>query len=241
MKTGERWSSWKSRSASCLLATALLVHAPGCAQDRSAIEANLKAQTPDVIDDAALAQYRAGCPDILELAVRSRPEFSATYEIDADGCVNLHDYGRLRVEGHTLAEITQGLAAEIGVGPEDVTVRVAGFRSRQLLLFGEVIGWQRSVPYRGPETVPEVLRRVGGITPGAEPRDVYVVRPNLGEAKRPEVFHIDLSAIVMKSDQRTNIRLLPFDQIYVGETRRAQIEKAIPGFLRFAVPSATEK
>ena len=80
----------------------------------------------------------------------------------------------------------------------------------------------------------DLLQRVGGITPGAEPKDVYVLRPHLGDNRRPEVFHVDLHAIVLKNDHRTNIRLLSFDQIYVGETRRAQIEKALPLWLRGA-------
>ena len=45
----------------------------------------------------------------------------------------------------------------------------------------------------------------------------------------PGVFNI---LTRLKHDHRTNIRLLPFDQVYVGETRRAQIEKAIPPWLR---------
>jgi protein involved in polysaccharide export with SLBB domain len=80
----------------------------------------------------------------------------------------------------------------------------------------------------------DLLQRVGGITPGAEPRDVYVVRPHLGDNQRPEAFHVDLHAIVLRHDHKTNIRLLPFDQVYVGQTRKAQIEQAIPPWMRGA-------
>jgi protein involved in polysaccharide export with SLBB domain len=111
-------------------------------------------------------------------------------------------------------------------------VRVLEYRSAYVLLFGEVVGSQRSAPYRGPETVLDLLQRVGGITVGAEPKDVFVVRPHLGDSQRPEVFHVDLQAIVVKHDERTNLRILPFDQIYVGETRQAKVEKALPPWLR---------
>ena len=43
----------------------------------------------------------------------------------------------------------------------------------------------------------DLLQRVGGIAPGAAPQDVYVVRSHLGEG-RPEVFHVDLDAIVLR-------------------------------------------
>ena len=91
---------------------------------------------------------------------------------------------------------------------------------------------QRAVPYRGPETVLDLLQRVGGITPGAAPSDVHVIRSRLAENKPPEVFHIDLQAIVMNQDQSTNLRLQPFDQVFVGETKRSSLEKCIPPCLR---------
>jgi protein involved in polysaccharide export with SLBB domain len=91
---------------------------------------------------------------------------------------------------------------------------------------------QRAVPYRGPETVLDLLQRVGGITPGAAPSDVHVIRSRLAENKPPEVFHIDLQAIVMNQDQSTNLRLQPFDQVFVGEAKRSSLEKCIPPCLR---------
>ena len=233
MKTGQRWSSWKARSAWLLVLLPILPHLSGCAKDRALVEQNLHDSQRQ---EGAPEHYRVGCPDVLELAVAGRPEFAGRYVIGADGRIDLDDYGKPRVEGRTLAQVAALIAKEIGEEPASVTVRVSEFHGQHLLLFGEVIGHQRSVPYQGQETVLDLLRRVGGITAGAEPRDVYVVRAHLGESQRPEVIHVDLEAIVVKGDARTNIRLLPYDQVYVGETRRAQIEKAIPPWLRVLVP-----
>jgi protein involved in polysaccharide export with SLBB domain len=234
MKTGKRWSRWKPSSAALLMCGLLLLHASGCATDRKLVEQNLMAQLPG--DPKIEIQYRVACPDVIALEVPERSEFSGRFEIDPAGRIDLGDYGKMRIEGRTLREIAELIGAEIGVNPDAIRVHVEAYRSQHLVLFGEVIGWQRSVPYQGQETVLDLLKRVGGITPGAEPRDVYVVRPHLGESQRPEVIHIDLHAIVVKNDPRTNVRLLPFDQIYVGETRRSQIERAIPPWLRGVIP-----
>jgi protein involved in polysaccharide export with SLBB domain len=91
---------------------------------------------------------------------------------------------------------------------------------------------QRAVPYHGPETVIDLLQRVGGITPGAAPNDVHVIRSRLADNKPPEVFHIDLRAIVMNQDQSSNLRLQPFDQVFVGEAKRSSLEKCLPPCLR---------
>jgi protein involved in polysaccharide export with SLBB domain len=113
-----------------------------------------------------------------------------------------------------------------------VRVRVAEFNSQQLYLFGEVTGLQRAVPYRGAETVLDLLQRVGGITPGASLGDIEVVRTHVADGKAPEVFYVDLAAIVLKHDQHSNLRLEPFDQIYVGESRRSRLTCSLPPWLR---------
>jgi protein involved in polysaccharide export with SLBB domain len=109
---------------------------------------------------------------------------------------------------------------------------VAEFNSQQIYLFGQVVGLQRAVAYQGPENVLDLLRRTGGITPGAAPNDVYVIRPRIDEDRPPEVFHINLGSILMDQDQHTNLRLQAFDQVYIGETRKANLEKCIPPCLR---------
>jgi protein involved in polysaccharide export with SLBB domain len=223
-----------------MLALPMLLHAPGCATDRASVEKNLLTQRSSEPNSAVLEHYRISCPDMIELVVGQRPEFSGRYQVGVDGRIDLGDYGKLPVEDKTPGEIARAINAETGASLESVQVRVVEFRSQHLLLFGEVAGSQRSVSYQGQETVLDLLQRVGGVTRGAEPRDVYVVRPHLGDSKRPEVFHVDLHGIVIKNDPKTNLRLLPFDQIYVGETRRAQIQKAIAPLLRWASPTTRD-
>jgi protein involved in polysaccharide export with SLBB domain len=176
--------------------------------------------------------YVVGCPDVLAIAIDGLPDFSRRLRVEPDGAVNLGPLGRPRVEGHSVSDMAAMIARQAGVAPERVTVRVAEFNSKELYLFGEVSGLQRSVPYRGQETVLDLLQRAGGITPGAAPEEVYVVRPHVFEGSRPEVFRVDLRAIVMKHDTRTNIRLEPFDHIHVGATPQARVEACIPPWLR---------
>lgn len=175
--------------------------------------------------------YQVGCPDALEIDVPGR-DFARKQTIGADGRIDLGDYGQPRVEGRTTAQIAALIAEETGAAANEVRVQVSQYRSQQVYLFGQVVGWQRTVPYHGQETVLDLLQRVGGINRGAEPNEVYVVRAHLESGKRPEVFHVDLEAIVLHNDQRTNLRLLPEDQVYVGETRQARVERIIPPWVR---------
>src|SRR5262245_52934825 len=125
----------------CALTACLLV--PGCAADRTLVDNQLMRDRHDPARAEGVAErYRVGCPDVLEVAVKGRQEFAGDYTVEPDGRINLARYGRLRVEGQELGDIGQALAAEIGVGPDDVRVRVAQFRSQHVVLFGAVVGWQ---------------------------------------------------------------------------------------------------
>jgi protein involved in polysaccharide export with SLBB domain len=206
----------------------------GCALNTPAIERALVAPAqPDVQGDAvAVEGYRIGCPDVLEVHVQGKPDLSGLRTVGPDGRIDLGPLGRVRVEGETAGGAGLRVAEEAGVPPRAAQVRVTEFNSQQIYLVGEVAGQQRAVPYRGPETVTALLHRVGGLAPGAAVGEVHVVRSHLAEGRTPEVYHIDLQAIVMHHDERTNLRLLPFDQVHVGMTREAGFARCMPPCLR---------
>jgi protein involved in polysaccharide export with SLBB domain len=189
-------------------------------------------QNTGPINRGVAESYVVLCPDVLDIRLANHPELSGPHPIGVDGRIDLEPLSRPRVEGETTAEIAQQLADLAALPSNQVNVRVSEYRAQCIYLFGEVNGLQRAVPYQGPETVLGLLKRTGGITKGASPDEVYVVRTHVGDNKRPEVFHVNLPAIVMKHDERTNLRLLPFDQVHVGATRRAGLEKCVPPWLR---------
>jgi polysaccharide export outer membrane protein len=173
-----------------------------------------------------------GCPDVLQVSVTGRPDLDVSRPISPDGRIDIGPLGRVRVEGLSVPEAAGRIAAEAGLPSRAVQVQIVEFWSQKVYLFGEVTGFQRAVAYEGPETVLDLLHRTGGITPGAAPGEVHVVRSHVAEGRSPEVFHVDLKAVVMKHDQRTNLRLQPFDQVYVGETFPSSWEKCVPPCFR---------
>jgi protein involved in polysaccharide export with SLBB domain len=176
--------------------------------------------------------YRVGCPDVLEVAVSQRPELHGRQRVGPDGRIDAGRAGRIRIEGETAAEAAGTLAEALGVPAAAVEIRVVEYSSQYVFVIGQIIGQARAVPYRGPETVLDLLHRVGGITPGAAPGDVSVVRGKVAEGGQPEVFHVDLRAILERRDQRTNITLQPLDQVFVGESRPCAFERCLPPWLR---------
>jgi protein involved in polysaccharide export with SLBB domain len=233
MRTG-KIGPWRLRPAGpawCRLGVALCLLA-GCAHDHPHVDQAMKTESGGQARNEGVAeQYLIHCPDVLSVQFDGRPDLGGQAAVAADGRVNLEKLGRPRVEGRAASEVARGLATALDMPAGGVHVRVAEYRSQQIYLVGEVIGLQRAVPYQGPETVLDLLQRVGGITPGAAPEDVHIIRSHVADGHDPEVFHVDLQNIVMHKDQKTNVRLQPFDQVNVGQTRRAVLERCLPPWL----------
>jgi protein involved in polysaccharide export with SLBB domain len=205
----------------------------GCCTNKATVEQNLVAcHGPYQPGAGVVDSYVVVCPDVLDLTFDSHPESSGLHPVGIDGRLDLEPLGRPRVEGQTVKEIAIELADLAGLPLSKVSACVAEYRGRCIYLVGEVVGSERAVPYQGQETVLDLLQRTGGITPGAAPEEVYVVRTHMSDGRRPEIFHVDLESIVLRHDDSTNLRLQPFDQVHVGATRRAGLQKCVPPWLR---------
>jgi protein involved in polysaccharide export with SLBB domain len=212
------------RSAGHLAALAFALALGGCAAPRACY-------CRDSAPNTVVAGYAVACPDVLELTIGPRPDLTGRATVEPDGTIPLGSSGRARVDGLTAEEIADRLTSGLGISRSQVQVRVAEFASRQLFLCGPVAGHERAIPYEGPETVVDFLRRTGGLSRDAEPRDVQIVRANVAVGRRPEVFPVDLKAILTRGDEATNVQLQPYDQVYVGETTRAAWAKYLPPWM----------
>jgi protein involved in polysaccharide export with SLBB domain len=206
----------------------------GCLGNRQQIEQALIAYRPPPAHLLQItSKYRARCPDLLQIDISGLPQHSGQQRIRPDGCIDLGDAGQPEIDGETLPEIVRTVAESVGVAAEQVHVSVAEHNSQYLYVFGQVAGSQRAVPYQGPESVLDLLHRLGGLQQGAAVGDITVIRPHVAEGKTPEAFHIDLAAIVLRKDQETNILLHPFDQVHIGRSQRASYRECLPPWLRW--------
>ena len=206
---------------------------PGCLADQPSVNRAIGANPHRASSGAETSEsYCVCCPDIVEVTVNGRPELSGKRTVGPDGRINLFAGDRVRIEGRTPSDTVRLVAAEANAQPYQVQVRVAEFNSQQIYLFGPGVGVQRAVPYQGPETVVQLLQRTSAVTAGAAPNNIYVVRPRVAEGRPPEVFRIHLHAILSRKDQQSNVRLQPYDQVYIGETRKSSIARCVAPCLR---------
>ena len=210
------------------LATGLALALGGCAAPQACYCRNASGSAESA------SAYTVACPDTLSLTAAPRPDLTGPAAIGPDGAIPLGSDGRLRVEGLTAGEVADKVATVLHVPRPAVQVQVAEYASRQVFLCGPVEGRERAAPYQGPETVVDFLHRIGGLSRDAEPRDVHVIRANVAAGRRPEVFQVDLKAILIQKDAKTNVVLQPYDQVYVGESPRSCWSRCVPPWMRIS-------
>jgi protein involved in polysaccharide export with SLBB domain len=217
------------RGICCLGVFAACGFVLGCATNQKCLDEALLADRDPAAHGTNLAeQYVVHCPDVVEINVKDHPEWSGVRAVTPDGRIGLTEHAYLRVDGQTTVATAKVLEHLAAAPPGDVGVRVVEYRSQVLYLVGEGPGLQRVVPYQGPETVVDFLQRVGGLSSRCAPGEIQVIRAHVADGGPTEVFHVDLSAILLKHDQRTNITLQSFDQIYIGQSRQSNVLSCCP-------------
>lgn len=201
----------------------------GCAGHRPALE---RALSVGHRGEAAVreleAHYVVRCPDVLHVVAPSRPELGGERAVGPAGTITLTPEHEVAVGGQTVPHVARELSQRFGC---EVAVHVAHHRSQQVFLVDPQGATQRALDYRGPESVVDFLRRAGALD-GAALDDVRVVRSHVADGKPPEVFQVDLVAILLRQDPQTNIRLAPFDRVYIAQTRRWRFGGCLPPWLR---------
>lgn len=202
----------------------------GCAGlDRARLDEALRREPQD--DPVVRERYVLHPPDVVAVAATGAEPWDVVRPVGVDGRIDLPRAGTVRVQGKTLADARRAIAATCGVPAGQVKVEVKEFHSQHVFVHGRVAGADRAVEYRGPETVLDVLRRAGGLDDGAV-AVVRLVRGHVAEGRSPEVFDIDLRAILLRSDTASNVRVEPFDQIYIDPDRRSEFVANLPPAFR---------
>jgi len=175
-------------------------------------------QTPYVIEP----------PDELDIAVLPHyPEWGpASFTVGADGFVDLGLAGEVYVNGLTLAEAEERIAAQLndrargdGARPSQpfrVSVRLANGQSKYYYVLGTVVNQGRYKANANDTVLDGIL--LAQLKSNSLPEKAYLVRPHpLGG--KDQVFKIDWFGIKDRGDTLTNYELFPGDRIVVPGTR----------------------
>lgn len=119
--------------------------------------------------------------DVIDVVVLGHPTLSGSFAIDKEGGVNYPLIGRVAATGLSPGDLEKKLQTLLGAGflkrPE-VSVRVKEYRSRPVLVLGEVAR-PGIFPLKGDRSLLTMLQDAGGLTQNAG-HEFLVARPPAG-------------------------------------------------------------
>jgi polysaccharide export outer membrane protein len=221
-----RWAAWVVNPLIIVLAT-------GCSSTHEQMVAFLRANDAPV----STGHYTVNPPDTIAFHAPGAGEIDGVVQrVRSDGKVALRLLGEVHVAGLTTQEIAEKIKAQLSryyIEP-DVVVEVAGFRSQQYFVFGEVYR-PGPKPFTGRDTLIKALA-------AAQPTflawrsQIRLVRPD-PDTSESKVIIIDLDKMVRNGDTEQNVLLQPGDIIEVPPTPLAWIGHRVRELLYPVAPA----
>lgn len=151
------------------------------------------------------------------VSVNPSPPVPAGYLVNPDGTIYFPMVGSISVSGRTVQQIRSELAQVLSkyVPHPQVSVRVAGFRSKKIYVIGEVNKPGLQPLTDTPMNITDAINLAGGIeNSAADTGHIFVIR---GDFAYPAVYWLDASSpkTLLLAE---NFRLHPNDIVFVSTT-----------------------
>jgi polysaccharide export outer membrane protein len=202
------------RAVSFLLSLILVLPIAAC----SSMGAS-EAGAPPASDAPAVAEYRIGVDDILQVSVWRNPELGITVPVRPDGKISVPLIGDVMAGGQTPAAVAQDIQTKLATYVRDpqVAVILTELRSHEYLSRVRVTGAVRqpvSLPFRQGMTVLDAVLAAGGLTNFAASDRAELYRHSGGGTR---TYRVSLDKILNHGDLSTNYPVAPGDVITVPE------------------------
>lgn len=182
--------------------------------------------------------YRIQVGDILDVRLMLNPELNEEVTVRPDGHISTTVVRDAIAAGRTIPQLDAELVhdyASVLQNPR-VSVVVKSFAPTRIYVGGEVNNPGEFITVGPTLTLSQAIARAGGLKLSAAEGDVFVIRR--GADDKPEFLSVKYRDIEHAVDPDADVRLAPYDVVYVPKTGVAEVYKWYNQYIQqFANPS----
>ena len=218
---------WNWRAATCAIAIAIA--SPGSMASAGA------GQSPPGSPAPADDHYRLQPGDVIDIKFFYNADLNETLPIRPDGRISLQLVDDVPAAGHSPSELRAELIRRYAgiLRQPEVAVIVKQVAQRRVYVGGEV-RTPSLLLLDGPITLMQAIFQVGGMTRGAKPSDVVILRYR-GQPQ-PEFIKVDLEPVLKLGQASADVALQPLDIVWVPKSRIAKVDDFMAQYVRDLVP-----
>jgi polysaccharide export outer membrane protein len=172
---------------------------------------------------AAPSPYRVQVGDVLGVRLYVAPELNEDVTVRPDGRITTTLAQSVPAAGRTSDAIAEDLRVQYAqeLKNPQLTVEVKSASPSRIYVAGEVVAPGEFFE-QGPNlTLLQAVARAGGLRPSGDPAHVFILRR--GDGDLPTVLHVRYRQAAAGRDPNADLRLRPFDIVYVPKTGIARI------------------
>lgn len=192
--------------------------------------------SPDAGVLPALPPYHIQAGDILDIKLVLNPDLNEEVTVRPDGHISTSIVPDERAYGLTVSELTKVLRHdyESDLKNPRLTVVVKSFAPTRIYVGGEVNGPGEYVTVGPNLTLSQAIARAGGVKVSGSYAKVFIIRRGPGDV--PQLFSTRYNKVVYAKEATADVRLAPFDVVYVPRTGIAEVYVYFNQYIQQFVP-----
>lgn len=187
---------------------------------------------------APLPPYRIQVGDVLDIRLILNPELNEEVTVRPDGHISTTVARDIDAAGLTVPEVDRELVSAYAHDLQNprVSVVVRSFAPTRVYVGGQVNTPGEFITVGPTLTLSQAIARAGGTKLSSDTGSIFIIRR--GENDRPEFLSVRYDAIRHGIDPAADVRLAPYDVVYVPKSGVAEVYKWYNQYIQqFANPS----
>jgi len=172
---------------------------------------------------SSLTPYRLQVGDVLDIRLMLNPELNEEVAVRPDGHISTTVVPDEVAYGRTVPELTAALRQDYSHDLRNprVSVVVKSFAPTRIYVAGEVNNPGEFITVGPTLTLSQAIARAGGYKVRGDTHNIFIIRRGPGDV--PQFFSTRFNDVVAGKDASADVRLAPYDVVYVPKTGIAEV------------------